>query len=85
MAATTTPNSQQNKKNKGIPPKRGQIKAQIFESFLESVASIFSSKDTLEEPLFKGNDDDGGGGDGSNTSSTITTTMVASISSPPTA
>ncbi|KAK4370381.1 hypothetical protein RND71_009856 [Anisodus tanguticus] len=75
-----TPNSQQKQKNRAIPPKRGQIKAQIFESFIETVSSIFPPKILLGEIDF------GGGGvvDDSDGRSTAATS-VASASPPPTA
>ncbi|WCJ41124.1 hypothetical protein M5689_022008 [Euphorbia peplus] len=35
-------NSKCKEKKNGVPPRRGQIKAQIFESFAKSVGSAFS-------------------------------------------
>ncbi|KAK4358781.1 hypothetical protein RND71_021010 [Anisodus tanguticus] len=81
-------NSQHKQKNKAIPPKRGQIKAQIFESFVETVSSIFSPKillgetDDFDKISIKGNDGGGGGGDDSDDSSNAAT-LVSSTSPPP--
>ncbi|KAH0777352.1 hypothetical protein KY290_008763 [Solanum tuberosum] len=75
MAAAKIPNSEQKQKNRGVVPKRGQIKAQIFESLVETVTSLFSPKILLGETS-------GGGGDESDGNSTVTTS-VGSISPPP--
>ncbi|KAH0713246.1 hypothetical protein KY289_009205 [Solanum tuberosum] len=77
MAAAKLPNSEQKQKNRGVIPKRGQIKAQIFESLVETVTSLFSPKILLGETS-----GGSGGGDESDGNSTITTS-VGSISPPP--
>ncbi|KAG5578566.1 hypothetical protein H5410_058700 [Solanum commersonii] len=76
MAAAKIPNSEQKQKNRGVIPKRGQIKAQIFESLVETVTSLFSPK------ILLGETSGGGGGDESDDNSTVTTS-VGSISPPP--
>ncbi|KAH0777353.1 hypothetical protein KY290_008764 [Solanum tuberosum] len=76
MAAAKLPNSEQKQKNRGVIPKRGQIKAQIFESLVETVTSLFSPK------ILFGETSGGGGGDESDGNSTVTTS-VGSISPPP--
>ncbi|KAH0715859.1 hypothetical protein KY284_008764 [Solanum tuberosum] len=76
MAAAKIPTSDQKQKNRGVIPKRGQIKAQIFESLVETVTSLFSPK------ILLGETSGGGGGDESDGNSTVTTS-VGSISPPP--
>ncbi|TMW80714.1 hypothetical protein EJD97_016227 [Solanum chilense] len=77
MAAAKIPNSEQKPKNRGFIQKRGQIKAQIFESLVETITSVFSPK-----ILFGGGG--GGGADESDGNSTVGTS-VGSISPPPAA
>ncbi|KAG5578567.1 hypothetical protein H5410_058701 [Solanum commersonii] len=76
MASAKLPNSEQKQKNRGVIPKRGQIKAQIFESLVETVTSLFSPK------ILLGETSGGSGGDESDGNSTVTTS-VGSISPPP--
>ncbi|KAG5578563.1 hypothetical protein H5410_058697 [Solanum commersonii] len=76
MAAAKIPNSEQKQKNRGVIPKRGQIKAQIFESLVETVTSLFSPK------ILLGETSGGGGGNESDGNSTVTTS-VGTISPPP--
>lgn len=71
MAAATTPNMQQTQK-RALPPKRGKIKAQIFESFVETVSSLFP---------FRGGDGAGGDDDFDGSSTAATS---ASTTPPPT-
>ncbi|OIT37817.1 hypothetical protein A4A49_33438 [Nicotiana attenuata] len=67
MAAVTTPNMQQTQK-RAHPPKRGKIKAQIFESFVETVSSLFSSRGG-----------DGAGGDDDFTSASTTNSCIRRV------
>lgn len=71
MSATKTPNSEKKPKNRGVVPKRGQIKAQIFEGFMETVASLFSPKVAGGD---RGDESDG---------NSAADTSAASVSPPP--
>ncbi|XP_021278895.1 uncharacterized protein LOC110412628 [Herrania umbratica] len=62
--ASTTP---QRKKDRNLPPRRGQVKAQIFESVAKTVVSAASK---AKQALGKNK---GEGSDGKSTSSTTTT------------
>ncbi|XVE59146.1 hypothetical protein DITRI_Ditri05aG0022200 [Diplodiscus trichospermus] len=65
--ATASTNTQRKKKETQVPPRRGQIKAQIFESMVKTVVSAASK---AKEALGKNKGD---GSDGRCSSSTTTT------------
>ncbi|KAG2673666.1 hypothetical protein I3843_13G090000 [Carya illinoinensis] len=71
-SASTNP---EKKKNASFPPKRGQIKAQIFESLAETVVSAFSR---LGEALGRIR-----GSEGSSGRSSVSSTPNPSVSSTP--
>ncbi|XVF46418.1 hypothetical protein PTKIN_Ptkin03bG0025000 [Pterospermum kingtungense] len=67
LMATPTDDHPQRKKETQFPPRRGKIKAQIFESIIKTMVSAASK---AKEVLGKNR---GEGSDGKNSSSTTTT------------